>query len=115
MVGVHDPATPTEDYILIANEQLSEMDHNDGTIAGFQLTDETDVSIIVRVERLNTPFIDVTLQSAQGDPIVLLHGEGFSVDVNSSQGQYRLSSGDYRIVLTSRKSPGILKVYLRRP
>jgi hypothetical protein len=115
VLGTRDPAAPTEDYILVATEQLSKMDHHDETIAGFQLTEENDVSIIVRAERLNTSFIDITLQSAHGDPTVLLHGEGFSADVNSSQGQYRLPAGDYRIVLTSRKSPGVLKVYLRLP
>lgn len=115
VLGVHDPATPSEDYILVAAEQLSKMDHDDETIAGFQLTEETDVSIIVRTERLNTPYIDVSLQSTHGDPTVLLHGEDFSTDVSSSQGQYRLSAGEYRLVLTSRKSPGILKVYLRLP
>ena len=47
--------------------------------------------------------------------ILLLHGEDFSSDVSASQAQYRLPAGECQIVLTSQKSPGVLKVYIRLP
>ena len=63
------------------------------------------MAIFLRVERLNTPYIDVSLLPAQGDPIQLLHGEGFSTDLTTSQAQYRLPPGENRIVLTSQSFP----------
>jgi hypothetical protein len=57
----------------------------------------------------------VTLVPPQGDPLLLLHDEDFSSEASVSQYQYRLPVGEYKIALTSRRSPGILKVYFRLP
>jgi hypothetical protein len=36
-------------------------------------------------------------------------------DLSASQAQYRLPAGEYKLVLTNFKSPGVLKVYFLLP
>ncbi len=115
LVGVHDPSAPPPEYTQVSTLSLSERDYQAETVASFTISKPGDASIFLRVERLNTPFIDVTLISPQGEPIQLLHGEEFSTDVSSSQAQYRLPAGEQKIVLTCPKSAGLLKIYLRLP
>ena len=113
--GIHDPAAPPADHKLAASIDLSEQDRQAVTVASFNLSEPGDVSIALRVEGLNTRWIDVSLNPAQGDPISLLHGEEFSTDMSTSQAQYRLPGGEQKIVLTCPKSAGTLKVYIRLP
>jgi len=114
-LGLRDPATPPQEYKLAATIPLSQKDYQAETVASFSLDKIGDAAIFLRVERLNTDFIDVTLLPPQGDPIQLLHGEDFSTDVGTSQSQYRLPAGESKIILTCPKSAGVLKVYLWLP
>lgn len=113
--GVGDPSRPPADYTQVAAISLSERDHQSETVASFHLNESGDASVWLRVEGLDTALIDVLLIPAEGEPFQLLHGEPFSTDVSSSQGQYRLPAGEHKIVLTCPKSRGVLKVYWRLP
>ena len=113
--GVGDPSQPPADYKQVAVIPLSERDHQSETVASFHLNELGDASIWLRVEGLDTALIDVSLIPAEGEPLQLLHGEPFSTDVSSSQGQYRLPAGEHKIVLTCPKSKGVLKIYWRLP
>jgi len=108
-----DPTQPPKGYDLAATVDLSGGDVQAQTIAWFNLVEAGDAVIFLRITGIDTRYIDVTLVPSQGDPLLLLHGEDFSSDASVSQYQYRLPAGEYKIVLTSWKSPGILKVYFR--
>jgi hypothetical protein len=50
-----------------------------------------------------------------GGPILLLHGEDFSSESYIDQYHYRLPTGEYKISLTSQRSPGILQMFFHLP
>jgi hypothetical protein len=106
---------PPKGYNLAARVDLSSRDRQAETIASFDLPRAGDAAIILRVTRIDTRFIDVTLVPSQGVPLLLMHGENLVSSASDSQNQYRLPAGEYKIVLTSRKSPGILNVYFLFP
>ena len=108
------PAPPKE-YNLAATVDLSARDMEAETIARFDLAKAGDALIFLRVSGIDTRLIAVSLVPSQGESIQLMHGEEFASAASDSQIQYRLPAGEYGIVLTSRKSSGILQVYFRVP
>jgi hypothetical protein len=50
------------------------------------------------------------LVPSHGNPLMLLHSEDFSTEASVTQYQDRHPAGEYKITLTSLKSPGFLKV-----
>jgi hypothetical protein len=102
-------------YILVATVDLSSRNMEAETITRFTLSKAGDAAIFLRVSIIETRFIDVSLVPSQGDSIQLLHGENFASASSDSQNLYRLPAGEYKIVLTSQKSSGILQVYFRLP
>jgi hypothetical protein len=110
-----DSAQPPEGFDLFATVDLSRRDVQAETIASFNLAEAGDAEISLRISGIEIGFIEVTLVPPQGAPHLLLHGEDFSSEANTSQYQYRLPAGEYKIELTSRSSPGTLKVYFRLP
>jgi hypothetical protein len=111
----NDSPQPPQGFDLAATVDLSGRDVQAETIAWFNLAEAGDAAIFLRISSIDTLYIDVTLVPPQGDPLLLLHGEDFSSEASVSQYQYSLPAGEYKIVLTSQKSPGILKVYFRLP
>jgi hypothetical protein len=110
-----DPAQPPKGYELAATIDLSGRDTQEETIALINLAKAGDAAIFLRITGIETRYIEVMLVPPQGDPLMLLHSEDFSSEASVSQYQYRLPAGEYKITLTSLKSPGILKVYIRIP
>jgi hypothetical protein len=110
-----DPAQPPQGYDLAATVDLSGRDMQAEAIASFNLAEAGDAAILLRLTGIDTRYIDMTLVPSQGGPLLLLHSEDFSSEASASQDQYRLPAGEYKIMLTSRKSPGILEVYFRLP
>jgi hypothetical protein len=106
---------PPKEYNSAANVDLYSRDRHAETIASFDLPKAGDAAIILRISGIDTSFIDVTLVPSQGVSLLLMHGEDFVSTYSETQNQYRLPAGDYKIVLTSRKSSGILDVYFRFP
>ncbi len=110
-----DSAQPPKGYNLAATVDLSGRDVQAETIARFSLAEAGDAAIFLRITGIHIRYIDVRLVPSQGDPLLLLQHEDFSSQASVSQVRVRLPSGDYKIALTSLKSPGILKVYFRLP
>lgn len=108
------PALP-KGYNLAVTVDLSARDMEAETIARFDLPTAGDVVIFLRVTGLDTRLIDMSLVPSQGESIQLMHGEDFASAASDSQNQYRLQAGEYGIVLTNRKSSGILQVYFCIP
>jgi hypothetical protein len=115
MTSAKDPAAVPPGYKLAAAINLSERAYNAEIVASFTLAKKNDAAVFLRVEGLNTKYIDVSLIPPEGEPLQLLHGEDFTADVSSNQAQYRLPAGQSNIVLTCPKSVGLLEVYLRVP
>jgi hypothetical protein len=99
----------------IAIVDLSGRDMQSETIARFHLDEAGDASIFLRLINIDSRYLDLNLVPPQGDALLLLHGVDLSSAASASQYQYRLPAGDYHLTLTSVRSPGILKIYLRLP
>jgi hypothetical protein len=85
------------------------------TIARFELPDAGDAAILLRFTGVHATYVDVSIVPLAGPALQLMHAEDFSSTASDSQYQFRLPTGEYRIVLTSRNSSGNLKVYFRLP
>jgi hypothetical protein len=99
-------------YLQVAQIDLDAQAHEDEVLYRFTAREGEPVGVYVRIENVDTPYLDLTLVGADGQAYVLLHGESFSADTGDSQGTYGLASGEARLVLTSRVSPGTLEIYL---
>ncbi|MGZ6346646.1 MAG: M50 family metallopeptidase [Anaerolineales bacterium] len=106
---------PPKGYTIGARVDLSSRDRQSETIASFYLHNAGDAAIILRISAIDSSFIDVTLAPLQGVPLPLLHGENLVSTASEAQNQYRLPAGEYKIMLTSRKSSGILEVFFSLP
>jgi hypothetical protein len=106
---------PPKGYDLAATVDLSAHEMVAQSIARFNLATAGDAAILLRVTGVDSTYIDVTLAPSQGAPLPLLHGEGFFSQSSESPFQFRLPAGEYQILLSSRESSGILKVYLWIP
>jgi hypothetical protein len=104
---------PPIGYEIAATVDLSVRDMHAETIALFTLAKAGDAAIFLRVTDIDTSYIDVTLVPSLGVPLSIMHGEDFSSDSSDSQVQVRLPAGEYKIVLNSGKSSGILMVFFR--
>ncbi len=106
---------PPKGFDLADTVDLSTRNVEAETIAMFNLPRAGDVAIFIRVTGIDTHYFDVALAPSQGPSLLLLHSEDVSIVASDWQKQYRLPAGDYGIVLTSRKSSGMLKVYFLFP
>jgi hypothetical protein len=102
-------------YYLASAFELSRRDVQAESIARFEQAVAGNSQIYLSISGIHTRYIDVSLVPLQGDPLPLLHGEDFFSETSNSRFQFNLPAGTYDIILTSRRSPGILKVYLRLP
>jgi hypothetical protein len=102
-------------YTLIKDIDLSAENFAQEPLLSFTLAAPERTSFLLHVQNLDTRLVDVTLQKVDGDPITLLHGEGFSTPDNISNINLMLGAGDYQIVLTTQNAIGRLRLYLKHP
>jgi len=102
-------------FSLASSTDLNRSNHAETMLTEFTLMQPTLVGIIITVDNINTEYIDVSLNTPGSIPLSLLHGEGFNTAYSSDQTQHELKAGTYRIMLTSKKSAGILKIYINIP
>lgn len=106
---------PLKGFDLADTVDLSTRNVETETIAKFNLPRAGDVAIFIRVTGTDPHYTDVAVAPSQGPALLLLYSEDVSIVASDWQKQYRLPAGDYGIVLTSRKSSGMLKVYFLFP
>jgi hypothetical protein len=107
---------PPEGYTKITSINLNKSNYENEILFKVTLPEKNTLGIIVQVDKINTPFMDISLFGTDGSSQVILHGETYWTDFDIAKAQYiNLPAGEYKVVLNSRQSPGKLTLYLNKP
>lgn len=109
------PAATSEDFVPVAEIDLSAQSFSAETLAQFELKEPENVGVFVIVRDIHTTYFDLSVVGADGYNSIVLHGEGYSAFQESGSWKETLPAGIYRIVLTSHQSPGTASVFLKTP
>lgn len=106
---------PPADFQLLAEYDLSAAAYPDETLAAISLRELTYVGVFVRIENINTTYLDLRLTGADGFESVVIHGEGYRADLDGGLWEQTLPPGEYRLVLRADQSPGTISIYWNAP
>ena len=104
---------PPEDFQPIAQIDLSSRPYSVEPLAQFPLDQAAYVGVFIAVRDIHTTYFDLSITGSDGYHSVILHGEGYRADQDGGLWEQNLPPGEYRIVLTSAKTPGTASVYLK--
>ncbi|HSK67118.1 MAG TPA: hypothetical protein VK888_09315, partial [Anaerolineales bacterium] len=110
-----DPFSPPEGFDLAARIDLSTQPYSNETLAQFTLTDPTLMGVFIAVRDINTQYFDLSLTGPDDVHATVLHGEEYNAERDGGLWEQNLQPGTYRIVLTSRQSPGNISLYINDP
>jgi hypothetical protein len=106
-----DRLTPPSGYALVKTIDLSREDAEQQPVYAFTLDAAGQAGIYLLVQNIRTAHVDVSLVGPGDYRKVILHGEGYSADADSSYLEESLQPGEYEVLLTSRDSSGRLSLY----
>ncbi len=110
-----DPFSPPPGFGLAARIDLSTQPYANETLAQFTLTEPTLMGVFLTVRDINTSYFDLSVTEPNGFSSTVLHGEGYRAERDGGLWEENLQPGTYRIVLTSRQSPGNISLYINDP
>jgi hypothetical protein len=108
---VMDRLTAPSGYALVKTIDLSRQDAEQQPVYTFTLESTRQAGIYLLAQNIRTAYVDVSLVGPGGYLKVMLHGEGYSADADSSYLEESLQPGKYQVLLTSRDSSGSLSLY----
>ena len=110
-----DAGGPPRDYVQAAQVDLSQTVQQDAIVVEFHLDAPGGPGLFVEVRDINTRYFDLRLTGPDGYEQVVLHGESYFTNRDTVwlPPDEALAPGDYRLVLNSQPSPGVLSIYLQ--
>lgn len=105
--------SPPQDFIPVAQLDLSKQAHPSETLTQFTLDKPTYVGVFVAIRDINTTYFDLSVTGPNGFNSTVLHGEGYNAFQDGGLWEKNLAPGTYRVVLTSQQSPGKASVYIK--
>jgi hypothetical protein len=115
--SVEKSSTPavSQDFVSIAEIDLSAQSYSGETLAEFELKEPANVGVFVIVRSINTTYFDLSVTGPDGYSSIVFHGEVYSAYQDSDLWKENLAAGTYQVVLTSHQSPGTASIYLKTP
>jgi hypothetical protein len=107
------PGQPPPGYSLVETIRLNEREHTEESLLSFTLDRSETVGIFLLIQDIDTEYFDVKLAGPDQYSKLFIHGEGYATGFDSSLYEERLKPGEYHLILTSLKSPGVLAVYAK--
>ena len=107
--------SPPQDYVPVAQIDLSIRAYFNETLTAFSLEKASYVGVFISVRDINTTYFDLSVAGPDGYNSTVLHGEGYNADQDGGLWEDYLPPGTYQIVLTSHQSLGTASVYLKTP
>lgn len=106
------PPDAPADFQKAAEVDLSTRPYNEETVAQFTLTHSATTTLFLTLERIDTPYLHLSLLTDDGRSLTILRGANFRTDrQGSGVWEHALPPGTYRLRLDAQQSPGILAVY----
>jgi hypothetical protein len=100
-----------DNFQSIALIDLSVRFYENEILMQFSLVESSDIEIYFMVENIDTTFIDLRLTGTTIEDRIILRGEDFKSNLGGGHWHETLPPGEYKIVLTSDKSSGIVNLY----
>jgi len=104
---------PPPGYRLAATVDLAQEAASGRVVVAFTLSQPAEAGIYVLVKGIDTDYVDLVLEGPGGWRQVILHGEGYQTASDGARFQQRLEAGEYRVILSNKRSPGLITVYLK--
>jgi hypothetical protein len=105
--------SPPQDFVSVAQIDLSARAYSSETLTQFSLDKPTFVGVFIVVRNINTTYLDLSVTGPDGYSSIVLHGEGYSAFQDGGLWEENLPAGTYQLVLTSHQSPGTASVYMK--
>ena len=103
---------PPSGYALVKTIDLAEKEYTGEVIYQFAIEKERTSGVYLLVQDINSPYFEVILSGPDNYHKQIIHAEGYTATQDSPHTEGQLQAGEYQIILTSKKSPGTLLVYL---
>jgi hypothetical protein len=105
--------SPPQDFEPVAQIDLSTRAYPSETLTEFRLEVQTYVGVFVSIHNIDTTYFDLSVIGPHDFTSTVLHGEGYKAFQDGGLWEENLPPGVYRVVLTSRQSPGTASVHLK--
>jgi hypothetical protein len=105
--------SPPQDFVSVAQIDLSTRAYPSETLTQFTLDKPTYVGVFIAIRNINTTYFDISVTGANGYSSIVVHGEGYNAAQDGGLWEENLPAGTYQLVLTSHQSPGIASVYMK--
>lgn len=101
-------------YKLVKSIDLSEQNWKEEVIQQWELKGTELLGVLIVLEKVKTPYIHIQLiPQSKNEKEDIYYAENLSVEQDSSRFEKQYNSGRYLLVLSSKKSLGIVKFYLK--
>jgi hypothetical protein len=104
---------PPQDFVQVAQIELSEQAYPSETLTQFTVAEPTYVGVFIVIRNINTTYFDLSVTGAHGFSSTVVHGEGYNTAQDGGLWEQKLPAGIYQVVLTSHQSPGSVSVYIK--
>ena len=108
-----NPLAPPQDFRAVARLDLSARAYSAESLTQFSLANPATVELYLTVQKIDTTYFDLRLIGPEGFNAVILHGEDYTTVQDLVTWRQNLKPGDYRLVVTSAATPGIVSIYLK--
>jgi hypothetical protein len=108
-----NPLAPPQGFQAIARLDLSDRAHSAESMTTFSHAQPADVKFYLTVQNIDTSYFDLRLIGPNGFNAVILHGEDDTAEQDLVTWSQNLKPGEYRLVVTSHVTPGIVAIYLK--
>jgi hypothetical protein len=105
--------SPPQDFIPVAQLDLSKQAYSSETLTQFNLDKPAYVGVFIAIRNINTTYFDLSVTGPNGFNSVVLHGEGYNALQDGGLWEKNLAPGTYQLVLTSQQSPGTASIYIK--
>ena len=105
--------SPPQDFEPVAQIDLSTRAYPSETLTEFRLETQTDAGVFLSIHNIDTTYFDLSVIGPDDFHSTVLHGEGYNAFQDGGLWEEYLLPGVYRVVLTSRQSPGTASVHLK--
>ncbi len=103
---------PPSGYALIKTIDLTEKEYTGEVVYQFAIEKERTAGVYLLIQNINSPYFEVILSGPDKYHKQIIHAEGYTATQDSPHTEGQLPAGDYQIILTSKKSPGKLLIYV---
>ena len=108
-----DPYQPPQGYRLATTIDLSRVEDLQTVTQTFTTDQPSAAGVYLLVENINSDYFEVRLTGPDSFDRLIVHAEGYTAQRDNPHIEVNLQPGEYRLLLTSKRSTGMLTIYTK--